>query len=176
MCESECIRMILTRRSVREYSQKNVEDEKIKIILKAAMQAPSSRNSQPWHFIVVKKREILDEMARIHPYGKMLHRAKAAIVVCADPKLNKSRKMLWPQDCAAATQNILLASRCLGIGSVWLGVYPYEDRMRGIAELLGIPEDIVVFSVVSLGYPLEENAFYEAENRYKKDRIHWDSW
>jgi len=92
MCKSDCIKMILTRRSVRKYSEKNIEDEKIKIILKAAMQAPSSKNSQPWHFVVVKKREILDEMARRHPYGKMLHSAKAAIVVCADSKLKQKQK------------------------------------------------------------------------------------
>lgn len=152
----ECLKMIYTRRSIRVYSDRQISDEDIEKILKAAMLAPSAGNEQPWHFIVVRDREMLKKMSEAFTFGQMLPNASAAIVVCADPKLSKYPYDMWVQDCSAATENILLAARCLGIGSVWLGVYPREERMKALRELLGIPENIVVFSVVSLGYPKDE--------------------
>ncbi len=168
--------MIYTRRSVRSYSKKEVEEEKLEKILKAAMQAPSAGNEQPWHFIVIRDKKRLEELARIHPYGKMLSLASAAIAVCADLKLSKYHHPMWVQDCSAATQNILIAARMLGIGSVWLGVYPREERMEPLAKFLEVPEDVVVFSLVSLGYPSSGDAFYEAPDRDKPERIHREKW
>ncbi len=168
--------MIFTRRSVRGYSEKEVEEEKLEKILKAAMQAPSAGNEQPWHFIVIRDRERLKELANIHPYGKMLSSASVAIAVCADLNLTKYHHPMWVQDCSAATQNILIAARMLGIGSVWLGVYPREERMKPLAKFLEVPEDVVVFSLVSLGYPSSSDAFYEAPDRDKPERIHKEKW
>ncbi len=135
----ECLKMIYTRRSIRVYSDRQISDEDIEKILKAAMLAPSAGNEQPWHFIVVRDKETLKKMSEAFTFGQMLPNASAAIVVCADPKLSKYPYEMWVQDCSAATENILLAARCLGIGSVWLGVYP-GGRMKALRELLGIPE------------------------------------
>ncbi len=172
----ECLKVIYTRRSVRSYADKEIPEEDILKILKAAMLAPSAGNEQPWHFIVVRSREKLRKLAEAHPYGKMVARAAAAIIVCCDPKLSKYPYPMWVQDCSAATQNILLAARALGIGSVWIGVYPVEDRMEAIRNVLGIPRDVIVFSLVPLGYPHSENDFYEAPDRFKEERIHYDGW
>lgn len=172
----ECLKMIYTRRSIRVYSDRQISDEDIEKILKAAMLAPSAGNEQPWHFIVVRDKEMLKKMSEAFTFGQMLPNASAAIVVCADPKLSKYPYEMWVQDCSAATENILLAARCLGIGSVWLGVYPREERMKALRELLGIPENIVVFSVVSLGYPRDYKDFYEADDRFNPDRIHREKW
>lgn len=172
----ECLKYIYTRRSIREYSEREISEEDIEKILKAGFQAPSAADEQPWHFMVVRKKELLEKLAERHPYAKMLRNASAAIIVCADPKLSRFSYRLWDQDCSAATQNILLASRMLGIGSVWIGIYPREDFERAVKEILGIPEEIVVFSMISLGYPKNEEMFREAKGRYKSERIHRDGW
>jgi nitroreductase len=172
----ECLKVIYTRRSIRSYREREISEEDIKKILKAAFQAPSAGNEQPWHFIVVKSRERLKELSEAHPYGKMLLSAGAAIAVCCDPKLSKYPNPMWIQDCSAATQNILLAARALGIGSCWLGVYPVESRMKSLAKVLGVPDEIIIFSLVALGYPKSEDEFFEAPDRFKQERIHNEKW
>jgi len=172
----ECLEMVYTRRSIRSYSDRKISDDEIVKILKAAMQAPSAGNEQPWHFVVVRDRETLKKMSEAFTFGQMLPNANVAIVVCADPKLSKYPYEMWVQDCSAATQNILIAARMLGIGSVWLGVYPRKERMEKLRRILGIPDDIVVFSVVSLGYPKSEKEFYEAQDRFREERIHTEGW
>ncbi len=172
----DCLEMIYTRRSIRSYSDKEISNENLMKILKAAMQAPSAGNEQPWHFIVVRNKETLKKMSEAFTFGQMLPNASAAIVVCFDPKLSRYPFEMLVQDCSAATQNILLAARMLGIGSVWLGVYPRKERIEKLREILGIPEDIVVLSVVSLGYPKSEDEFYEAKDRFKEERIHYERW
>lgn len=172
----EFLKIIYTRRSVREYSEKDIDNESIEKIIRAAVQAPSARNSQPWHFIIIRNKETLTQLSEALPYGKMLRHSPVAITVCADPSLNRSKEALWPQDCSASTQNILLAARALNIGSVWIAVYPYSDRMNAVRNILKIPENIVPFSIVALGYPKNNEAFYEAQDRYKKERIHVEVW
>jgi|Deesub1362A_J573_1020465.scaffolds.fasta_scaffold00618_27 nitroreductase len=172
----ECLKFIYTRRSIRDYSEKEISEEDLQKILRAGFQAPTAANEQPWHFIVVRRRDLLEKIAESHPYAKMLKKASAAIIVCADPKRSRFPYRLWDQDCSAATQNILLAARILGIGSVWIGIYPREDFDRDVKEILGIPTEIVVFSIISLGYPKSESEFREAEDRFKEDRIHRDGW
>ena len=172
----DCLEKIYTRRSIRAYSEEEIGEVEIEKILKAAMLAPSAGNEQPWHFVVVRDKEKMKKMSEAFTFGQMLPHASAAIVVCADPKLSKYPYEMWVQDCSAATQNILLAARCLGIGSVWLGVYPREERLRTLRRLIEIPEDIVVFSVVSLGYPKSEKDFYEATDRFNPARIHRETW
>jgi len=171
----DALEAIFKRRSVRRYVKKEIEDDKVEVLLKAAMYAPSAGNEQPWHFVVVKNRELLKKLAEAHPSGKMLNDAALAIVVCVDKKLSKYKVDMWVQDCSASTQNILLAATALGIGSVWLGVYPVEKRIKDVSEILRIPEDITPFSIVSLGYP-ENEVFKELPERFKKERIHFDSW
>ncbi len=168
----DALTMIFTRRSVRLYKSKPVAREVVHDILRAAMSAPSAGNERPWHFIVLTDRAILDEIPKFHPYSAMLKQAHAAILVCGDPTLEK-HKGYWVLDCAAASQNILLSAHAKGLGSVWCGVYPTEDRVRNLRNLLKLPEHIVPFSLLPIGFPEETK---EAQDRYDASRVHENSW
>lgn len=168
----DAIEAIMTRRSVRRFTSQEIEEEKIETILKAAMSAPSAGGCQPWHFIVIKKREILNKIPNIHPYASMCKEANLAIVPCVDPALEKY-KGFWVEDLSAATQNILLSIRALGLGAVWVGVYPSEEKVKRIRELLEIPEAIIPFCIIPLGYSDTEQ---KTIDRFQKDRVHWDNW
>jgi nitroreductase len=174
MAESEnpLINVILTRRSIRRYSGKTVNKSDINLLLKAAMYAPSARNEQPWHFIVIDDRGLLGRISEVHPYASMLPGAALAILVCGDENLELS-KGYWPVDCAAATQNILLAAHALGLGAVWLGVYPRQERQSALRKIFGLPSHVHAFSLISIGYPAEEKGL---PDRLKKERIRWNEW
>jgi len=163
---------ILNRRSIRSYTDKPVPDALITELLKAAMAAPSANNEQPWHFVVIRDRAILDQVPTFHPHSRMIKKAPVAILVCGDMDLVK-HGMLWTQDCSAATENLLIEVQDIGLGAVWLGVYPMEERISGMRKLLGIPQNIVPFSLIPIGYPGEEKP---PGNRYKESRIHHDKW
>lgn len=164
--------IILTRRSIRDFTEKPVSEKTIKRLLEAAMYAPSARNYQPWHFIVTKDRERLDRLSEIHPYAGMLQSATAAIMVCADRNLEPNDRYN-AQNAAAATQNILLSAHEAGLGSCWLGVYPREDRMNKISSFLQLPDNILPVSLIALGYPAEEK---EQPDRFNPQRIHYERW
>ncbi len=168
----EALENLLTRRSVRSFTNEEIPPETITNLLKAAMQAPSSNNGQPWHFVVVDKREILDKISTFHPHSKMTLQAPAAIFVCAYVPQGKLYEM-WIQDCAAASENILLAAHSLGLGGVWLGVHPREERVNGVVELLGLPEDIKPFSIIVLGYPAEAP---RSVDRFNAEKVHYNGW
>lgn len=163
---------IHTRRSIRVYTEKEVTDQQIEIMLKAAMAAPSARNYQPWHYLVIKDKEILRQIPEFHPYAKMVNDASVAIIVCGDHSIEKMTEYN-NQNCSAATQNILLAAHGLGLGAVWLGVYPREQRVQGIKELCNLPDHILPISLISIGYPAEKK---EKVDRYKPERVHYNSW
>lgn len=163
---------IFTRRSIRKYTGAPVSDEQVTELLRAAMAAPSAGNQQPWAFVVVRDRRVLGVIAEANPYGGMAREASVAIVICADMTRDQ-RPGFWAQDCAAATQNLLLAANGLGLGAVWCGTYPREERMGPIAQVLGLPEHIIPFAVVPVGYPAERPA---PANRYDPDRVHFDRW
>ena len=127
----ETLKAILTRRSIREYTQQAVPGELVQELLAAAMQAPSAGNQQPWHFILVNAREQLQALADVLPFGKSLQTAPLGIAVCADVKSARYPDY-WAQDCSAATQNLLLAAHALGLGAVWLGVYPLLERYNAL--------------------------------------------
>jgi nitroreductase len=166
------IQSLIERRSIRHYTRQAVEKSKINWLLTSAMYAPSARNQQPWHFIIIDDRKLLEAIPRVHPYAAMLKEAALAILVCGDEKLELS-KGYWPVDCAAATQNILLAAHALELGAVWLGVYPRRERQDGIRKIFNLPDHIHPFSVVSVGYPDEQKAVPE---RYNEERVHWNKW
>ncbi len=161
---------IFARRSIRKFHSSPVEDEKINLMLQAAMAAPSASNIRPWHFIVVKDRQALDRLAAVHPYAKMCYEATLAIVVCADPTISKH---YWPQDCSAATENILLASTSLGLGTVWLGVHPRVERKEPVKQLFKVPDEMEVLSVVAIGYPAEKR---EPRTQFDAGRVHYEAW
>jgi nitroreductase len=166
------LKAILTRRSIRQYKKKKISKEKINQILKAAMYAPSAMNYQPWHFIVLNKREDIDHLYAINRHAEMVLKAPLALIICGDTNAEMDTDYLV-QDCSAATQNALLAIHDLGLGGVWISAYPNKDTIDGIRTYYGIPENIVPVSIISLGYPAEE---VKAENRYNKSRVHLNKW
>lgn len=159
---------MLARRSIRRYTPEPVSEADIRRLLEAAMAAPSASNRQPWHFIVVTERETLDALARAHPYGKMLSEATLCIAVCGEPE-----NAYWVQDCAAATENILVAAVEMGLGSVWLGVHPRSDREHAVRDVLGMPPHYSPLCLISLGHPAEEK---EPRTQYREDRVHREHW
>jgi len=168
----EAIDAILTRRSIRRYTDRPVADDAVTLLLRAAMAAPSAQNQQPWQFIVVRDRLLLEKMAEVSQYAKMLRHAQVAVVVCGDLRDERSPGF-WVEDCAAATQNLLLAAHALGLGAVWIGVYPREERVGRLRDLFGPPDDVIPFAVVSIGYPAEDPG---PADRFHPDRIHLDKW
>lgn len=164
---------ILTRRSIRKYRSKPVSNSLIKKLIKAAMSAPSAGNEQPWHFIIIDKQNILKAIPKFHPYAEMLNSAQNAILICADTTQEK-HKGFAPIDCAAATENLLLAAHANGLGACWLGVYPSKDkRISNLRKLLKIPTSIIPFAIVAIGYPAEHKPI---QNRNDESRIHWNNW
>lgn len=163
---------ILNRKSVRKFKNEKIRNEIVEDLLRAGMQAPSAGNEQPWVFVVLRDKKTMEKITHVHPYAKMLLEADVAIVVCGDVSREKFPGF-WVQDCSAATENILVAAEDKGLGAVWLGVYPVEERVLGVQKLLGLPEDVIPLSIVPVGYPNEEK---EAANRFDQSRIHYDKW
>ena len=163
---------ILKRRSIRKYTSAKISDEIIESLLGAAMAAPSAGNEQPWDFIVLRDRETMKKISKIHPYASMLLSADVAIVVCGDES-RELYKGFWVQDCSACTENILIAAEDMGLGAVWLGIYPVEDRVNGVKEFLNLPEDVYPLSIIPIGYPDEEK---DHCNRFDKSRVHYNKW
>ncbi|MCF8225459.1 MAG: nitroreductase family protein [Bacteroidales bacterium] len=172
MRNESLVTCINSRRSIRKYSEKVISGPEINEILKAAMQAPSAVNRQPWHFVVIKNRELLRKIADIHPNASFVVSASHSILVCGDEKLehDKGYSIL---DCSAATQNMLLAAHALGIGACWIGIHPREKRKRAFSELFELPDHVKPIALVSLGYPAEEK---KPAERFSPNRIHFDTW
>jgi nitroreductase len=168
----DTIEAINTRRSIREYQEKDIPEELVKEILKAAMAAPSARNQQPWEFVVITDAELREKIPTVCPFAQMIVEAPLAILVCGDLKIETAQGY-WVIDCAAATQNMLLAAHELGLGAVWTGVYPREERMDGLTELLDLPEYILPHSLVVFGYPAQQPP---QQDRFKPERIHTNGW
>jgi nitroreductase len=168
----EAMEAILSRRSIRKYTSDPVADNLVTDLLKAAMSAASTSYEKPWHFIVMRNHAVLDQIPKIHPYSGMLKEAALAIIVCGDLKLTGGLD-LWIQICSAATENILIAANSMGLGAVWLGVHSIEERVAAIQKLLELPQHIVPFSIVSIGYPAEIKPFTE---RYDPTRVHYEKW
>lgn len=168
----ETLDAIMTRRSVRAYTTETIADREIETLLRAAMQAPSAVNEQPWEFVVIRDRTLLDRIPDFSPYASMVKRAPLGILICADTR-RLAIEGFWQQDCAAATENLLLAAHALGLGAVWTGVYPLEDRVAGFARLCRLPEGIVPFCFVVVGRPAHRTA---AADRFLPERVHENSW
>lgn len=168
----DVLEAILNRRSIRRYTDRPISDEIIQTLLKAAMYAPSAVNKQPWHYIVFRDRKIMEKINTFHQNAAMLMQANAAILVCWDEELQHDTGY-GPVDCSAATQNILLAAYGLGLGSVWVGLYPRAERMNSIHDLFALPQHIRPFSIISLGYPAEDK---KMPVRFDPDRIHFEKW
>jgi nitroreductase len=164
---------ILARRSVRKFEERALGPDEIRPLLQAAMAAPSASNRRPWEFVVLTEAERLAQLRRRLPLGR--YRAPAAIVVCG----NLRRAYPWPardfwiEDCSAATENILLCATGLGLGSVWIGVYPLKPLVSAVSRLLGLPKHVVPLGVVYVGYPAQTPA---PRTQYDEGRVHWQSY
>ncbi|WP_294773092.1 nitroreductase family protein [Prevotella sp.] len=167
---------IATRTSVRDYEARPVEKEKIEKMLRAAMAAPTAMNKQPWHFVVVDQRNVLDALAGANPYAKMLKKAPLAIVVCGntDKMIEGGGRDFWIQDASAATENLLLAAHAMGLGAVWTGAYPSEERCISISKVLSLSDNLIPLNMIVVGYPAEhpqpKQKFKEENVSYNVDR------
>ena len=168
----ELYEALMTRRSIRKYLPNPVAYHILEKLIRAAMQAPSAHNAQAWQFVIINQRSLLDEIATFHPYGRMMRQAQAAIAVCGDKNLEPNVEYL-AINCAAATQNILLAAHDAGLGAVWLGVYPRVERIEKLEHMLNLPEQIIPIALVGMGYPAETK---EKQDRYRADRVHINKW
>lgn len=160
---------IFTRTSVRSFENRAVEDEKIEMLMKAAMASPTAKNQQSWEFYVVTNKEILQKLGEVTPYSKPAANAPAAVVIC----YNKD-KLTVPEmcdiDCAIATENIWLECEELGLGGVMIGVAPFQDRMKILGEVLNLPENLAAFTIFAFGYPKNKTP---QKNRYDANKIHY---
>ena len=164
---------LISRRSIRKYTGKKIDEEKIEAMLKAGMYAPSARNRRPWHFIVIDDRKVMSRIMEMHPYASMLSEASHAIVVCGDQKLENGPGY-YKLDCSAASQNILLAAHSMGLGAVWLGIEPRHERIEGISKLMGLPSHIKPLSIISLGIPVKIPT--EIPDRFEPEKIRRNKW
>ncbi len=163
---------IYERRSIRKFKEEPIPREKLLEFIKAGMNAPSAGNQQPWHFMVIDDRDLLDKVTLFHPYAQMLLHAPAAILVCGDLE-REIHRGYWVQDCSAATENILLEIAGQGYGAVWLGIHPIKEREVGCRELFKIPQQIVPLAMIALGKPDERK---EKKNIFKEERVHYNGW
>jgi nitroreductase len=163
---------VFSRRSIRRYSEKPVDKEQIQAMLSAAMCAPSADDERPWHFIVINDKSVREKLSELSALTHLVKDAPVAIVVCGDEGLQKQQGC-WMLDCAASTENILVEAQVLGLGAVWLGIYPVEGRVQRARSILNVPENIIPFAIVAAGYPLERK---EPAYRYDARRVHSDLW
>ncbi len=170
----ELLEAIHTRRSIRAFTDAPVSEEDLDTVLRAAMAAPSAGNAQPWHFVVITERTILDAIPDIHAHAAMVRQAPLAIAVVAELAQEKYPGFgYWTLDCSAAVENLLLAARGLGLGTVWCGIYPRPERMEGLARLLALPEGVKAHALVVMGHPAQE---FKRVDRFKPERIHQNRW
>ncbi|MDR0724080.1 MAG: nitroreductase family protein [Endomicrobium sp.] len=163
--------ILLERKSVRKYTNDDVKQEDLEYILHAAMSAPTARNTRCYSFIVIKDKQMHKEIASLHQAAQMILSAPVAILVVGDQSLAYGGYL--PQDCAASTQNILLAVTSRGYGSVWCGIYSNEERSNAISKLFNLPENIKPFSLVVIGKPQDNSP---AKNRWHPEKIKYEVW
>ncbi len=168
----DAIEALNTRRSIRTFTSRPVSMDLVRELIRCAMHAPSAGNEQPWHFLILTNREVLNRIPDFHPYAGMAAEAPVAILVCGDPRQEKHPGM-WVQDLSAATENLLLAAHAKGLGAVWVGIHPREDRVLATRKLIDLPEAVIPFALIPLGHPAEKA---EPEDRYRPELIHLNTW
>lgn len=168
----DTIEAIRTRRSVRNYKGEKVPEAVVDDLLRAGMSAPSAGNEQPWHFVVIDDRKVLDSLITANPNAKMCREAQLAILVCGDTSREKYPGF-WVQDCSAAVMCILLAAHDRGLGAVWTGVHPVKERVDGFRRLFGLPEAVIPLALIPMGFPAKEPA---PVDRFDGGRVHRNAW
>jgi nitroreductase len=165
---------IFSRRSVRVYRRAEVDEDHVRDLLEAAMAAPSAAAKDPWEFIVVRDRTMLNRLSGGLPNGQMLADAALGIGVCGSlPRAHDRQLSYMLQDCSAAIENLLLAAHALGLGACWLGVHPREDRVAHVRSLLAVPDEVIPVAIVALGWPADSPA---PRTRYRAEAVHRETW
>ena len=177
---------MMSRKSVRSYTDRKISDEDMTVMLKAAMAAPTGRNVQPWSFVVLTDTTAYDNVFGERNFNlDMFKRAAAVVVFCADTTFVRRPRegedfepvavpnTIWRDDMGACTENFLLAAESLGLGAVWTACYPYKDRYEPVKASLGLPAEVLPYSVVAVGYPDSENT---PKDKWKPVRIHYGRW
>ncbi|MBQ2594093.1 MAG: nitroreductase family protein [Candidatus Riflebacteria bacterium] len=172
--QNETLKTIHQRKSVRNYIEKEVTKEQLETIIKAAMAAPTAINAQPWQFLVVTDKALKAKYAEGNRQAEMINKCSALVVVCGDKTIGNERSWAyWDQDCSAATENLLLAVESLGLGAVWTGIYPGEDRIKTVKERFALPDNVVPLCVILVGYP---DGTDQPKDKWKPERIHWNKY
>ena len=173
----ETLEAIKTRQSIRKYKKETISNDILEELLEAAMSGPSGGNNKPWQFIIINDPKILREVPKVHSGAYFASNAPLAILVCGDMEkyqgIPQEYKKVWAIDCSIAAQNILLAAHGKGLGAVWTGVYPMEERVDGIKALLELPKNIIPLALLVIGYPAEQ---LPVEDRYDASRVHYNKF
>lgn len=172
---NDAMECIMTRTSIRQYTNQPVDKADIENLLRAGMAAPTAVNAQPWHFVVINDKAKLKELASTNRHGGMLERAPLAIVVCGDMEkaMNGKGREFWIQDCSAASQNILLAAHALGLGAVWTGLYPMDERVAAVSAVLKLPENLIPLCTIVIGHPAENPT---PKDKWNPDNISYNEY
>ena len=170
----EKLNFIFKRRSIRKYTSQPIDDETIELLLKAAMAAPSACAKDPWRFIIIRSDDLKQNVVDALPNGKMMADAPVGIVVLGDINEAHGNELSYMlQDCSAAIQNLLLAASELGLGTVWLGVHPREERINHIKKVFNLPDNIIPISCIAVGYPAERK---DARTRYNPSYVGFEKF
>jgi len=172
---NETLKTIMNRKSVRSYQAAPISKEQLELIVKAGMAAPTAVDKRPWEFVVITDRALLKQLAEALPYAKMAEQAAAAILVAGDlDRQHGGREAdYWMVDCAAAAENILLAVESLGLGAVWTAVYPEQERIEAVRELLDVPSGVVPLALIPIGAPGGDQ---KPKDKWDPRRLHWNGW
>ena len=173
--KDNAIETIMTRTSIRSFTDRAVSADTVEMLLRAGMAAPTAVNLQPWHFVVVNDRVKIDELGGNGRQSQMWHESPLVIVVCGNMEkaMEGVGQAFWVQDCSAATENILLAAHALGLGAVWTGCYPIEERVANISQVLGLPEHIVPLCAIVMGYPNESP---QPKDKWKPENVSYNGF
>lgn len=173
--EKSTIEDIMTRTSVRAYSDRQVEKETVDTLLRAAMAAPTAGNKQPWRFVVIDDKEILQSISENFHTMQMAKQAALAVIMCGDKNGSFPGELsdYWIQDVSAASENLLLAAHAVGLGAVWCGIYPQMDRVGEFSTMLNLPDNIIPMACICIGYPAGETT---PKDKWKPEYIHYNSW
>ena len=173
--KDNAIETIMTRTSIRSFTDRAVSADTVEMLLRAGMAAPTAVNLQPWHFVVVNDRAKIDELGGNGRQSQMWHESPLVIVVCGNMEkaMDGVGQAFWVQDCSAATENILLAAHALGLGAVWTGCYPIEERVANISQVLGLPEHIVPLCAIVMGYPNESP---QPKDKWKPENVSYNGF
>lgn len=170
---NDFLEVFYKRRSIRKFTEDPVSREDLITLLKAGMSGPSGMNAQPWEFVVITEEETLAKIRKNLMFAKMKGTAAFCVLGSKRMQANKAGDKFWVQDCSAATQNILLAATAMGLGAVWIGIYPVHLFERQVKSILNLPAGVIPLNLIILGHPAEEK---EARTQYDEKRVQWEAF